>query len=95
MKKKIIKIIESALPQLYDVDGEIISRKMVANKVYDTIPNIEKLDIPPFGTYIPFECSTCYYNQAHKLGCSYDLFSQRVHEEHEAPDNCPLNHHRN
>jgi len=90
MKKKITKFIESILPRLYDEDGEAINRRYIADKIYDSIPNIEKLDIQPFETWIPIVCSTCYYNQAHKLGCSYELLSERVHSEQRPPDNCPM-----
>jgi len=93
MKKKITKFIESILPRLYDEDGEAINRRYIADKIYDSIPNIEKLDIQPFETWIPFACSLCpVYNQAHKLGCTYTMFSEKYHKENPAPKNCPLNH---
>ena len=93
MKKKIIKLITSALPQLYNIDGEIISRRLIADKIYDAIPNPEKLDIEPFNLYIPKECSVCtIYNQAYKMGCTYNMFSETYHKENPAPDNCPLDY---
>ncbi len=90
MKKKITKFIESVIPQrLYDVDGEPINRRKVADKIYDAIPNAERLDLEPFQLWIPPQCSGCYYNEAYKVGCTYPLVSDRVHAEHEPPDNCP------
>ena len=89
MKKKITKLIESSLPRLYNEDGEIINRREIANKIYDSIPNVEKLDIEPFETWIPLICSGCYFNEAYKFGCSYDMLSERVHQENSVPDNCP------
>ena len=92
MKKKITKLIIGALPQrLYNKEGELVNRRSIAERVYDAIPNIEKLDLHPFTMWIPLECASCkIYNQGHKMGCTYNLFSEKTHIENPAPDNCPL-----
>ena len=90
MKKKLTKIIENSLPQLFDKDGEVISRRQIANKIYDSIPNVEKLDLEPFHTYIPFICSSCRFNQAYKMGCTYLMFSEQYHKDNPIPETCPL-----
>lgn len=93
MKKKITKLIESALPRLYDEDGELIPRLPVANKIYDKIPHVERLDLVPFETWIPPECSGCtVYNGGYKFGCKYLMFSETYHAENPAPENCPLDY---
>ena len=91
MKKKITKLIESAIPQLiYDKYEEIIDRRKVANKIYDAIPNPERLDLEPFQRWIPPQCASCVkYNDANKLGCTYELFSETFHTENPPPDDCP------
>lgn len=90
MRKKIVKLIETALPRVYDHDGELLSKRNLANKILDAIPHPERLDIEPFQTWIPFVCSNCYYNQGLKLGCTYDLSTEDAHLEHPAPHDCPL-----
>jgi hypothetical protein len=91
MRKKIIKIIEQGIPnQLFDEEGERISKKDIANKIYDKISGIERLDLLPFEKWIPFICSNCYYNDAHKLGCSYEMYSDTVHMEKQPPEKCPF-----
>lgn len=87
--KKIIKLIESKLPHLYNQDGEAIPKREIANKIIDAIPDVEKLMLNPFERWIPKACSTCYYNDAYKLGCSYEFFSEQKHEEEVPPKNCP------
>ena len=94
MKKKLTKIIESALPQLFNADGEVINRRTIANKIFDAIPNPEKLDLQPFETFIPIVCSGCHFNGGFRLGCTYEFFSKETHIEHQIPEKCP-NGHRN
>lgn len=90
MKKKITKLIESSLPnQVYDKNGEPVNRRKIADKVYDAIPNIERLDLAPFQIWIPSACAGCHYNEAYKLGCTFELSSEKIHNEHSPPDNCP------
>jgi len=90
MRKKIVKLIESSLPRLYDADGNDLNKKKVADKILDAIPGAERLDLAPFETWIPFACSTCWYNQGFQKGCVYDLMSEPTHAEHIVPDDCPL-----
>ena len=90
MRKKIVKILESALPFLYDEEGEPIQKKKVANRILDAIPSPERLDLEPFQTWVPFICSTCNYNQGRDKGCIYDLMSESKHQENPAPLDCPL-----
>ena len=95
MKKKITKLIKNALPRLYDSEGKLLNNQLIANKIIDAIPNPEKLDLHPFTMWIPFECASCsIYNQGHKMGCTYNLFSEKTHIENPAPKNCPLGHNR-
>jgi len=91
MKKKITKLILSAIPQkLYNQDGQLVNRREIANKIYDNIPGIEKLDIQPFQCYISPICSGCHYNAGFRLGCTYEFFPEEMHKEHKVPDACPL-----
>lgn len=92
MKKKITKLIKSALPLLYDKEGKMISNTIIANKIYDAIPNPEKLELLPFEVYVPFACSGCFFNGTRTHGCMYDMVSEKVHRENTIPDNCPLGH---
>jgi hypothetical protein len=89
MRKKIVKMIESVLPRLYDEDGNPISKKNLANQILDSIPHPERLDLLPFEKFIPFACSTCKYNDAYRLGCTYELFGQKDNKE-SPPKDCPL-----
>jgi hypothetical protein len=89
MRKKITKLIESSLPPLYDENGDSINRRKLANKIYDAIPGAEKLELHPFGTWVPFACSTCHFNDSYKLGCIYELSSSKAKEDNKVPDNCP------
>ena len=89
MKKKISKFILSALPRLYNEDGEIVSNRSIANKIYDSIPNPEKLDIEPFETWIPIVCSTCHFNGGHRLGCTFEFFGEELKRANPIPENCP------
>lgn len=90
MRKKIVKIIESAIPQMYDVDGEPIKKQKVANRIVDAISGIERLDLQPFEQWIPFVCSSCWYNQGRDKGCVYDLLTEAKHTETPAPADCPF-----
>jgi hypothetical protein len=47
MRKKIIKIIESILPRLYDEDQKLINKKSLANHIIDNLPSPERLDLYP------------------------------------------------
>jgi hypothetical protein len=90
MRKKLTKIIESAIPRVYDEDGEILNKKDIANKIIDKLPSPERLDLEPFEVYIPFECSSCPFNGLHK-GCRYiDTIKTELDEK--IPNNCPLGH---
>ena len=90
MRKKITKIIENALPQMFNQDGEVISRRIVANKIIDIIPNIEKLELLPFQKWIPVACSACFYGDVYRLGCTYGLYDEYKHAENLVPPDCPL-----
>ena len=93
MKKKITKAILNAIPQrLYTEDGKLVNRQKIADSIFDNIPGIEKLDIEPFQCYIPIVCSNCFFNGSFRLGCTYEFFSDKMHEEHKVPDACPLHH---
>lgn len=89
MRKKITKVIEKSIPRVYDEEGDEVDRRDIANKIYDSIPGIERLEIEPFQQWIPMACSTCHYNEARKLGCSYPLLSENVHRENPPPEDCP------
>ncbi len=89
MRKKITKIIESILPRLYDQDENLIDKKKLANKILDNLPHPERLDLYPFETWIPFVCSTCKYNDANRLGCTYELYRE---PKDSPPKDCPLGH---
>jgi hypothetical protein len=91
VRKKITRQIKTALPDLYDYEGNLISKQVIANKILDSIDNPEKLDLQPFETWVPFICSGCPYNGAYKLmGCIYDLYDEKFHEDNLPPKNCPL-----
>lgn len=90
MRKKIVKLIESALPQVFDSEGEPIKKKDLANRILDALPAPEVLDLQPFQMYIPFVCSTCFYNENRNIGCSFDLLSKAIHVQHPPPADCPL-----
>jgi len=92
MRKKITKLLESALPPLYTKDGDIINRRDIANKIYDSISNVEKLDIAPFETWVPLACSPCYFNGGYRNGCTYEYFHDATVSEHKVPAKCPLGH---
>lgn len=92
MRKKFVKLIESVIPNLYDHAGDLISKRNLANKILDSIPNAEKLDIEPFETFVPLACSGCYYNGGRDKGCMYDLFTEDTHDTHKPPRKCPFGH---
>jgi hypothetical protein len=86
MRKKLIKLISEALPTLYDRDGESLSKRSIANKVLDAIPYPEVLDIQPFETWVPFACSSCFYNGGISKGCLNGI----VRSDEQPPEDCPL-----
>lgn len=91
MKKKITKILESTLPgQLFDRDEEPINRRKLADKIYDALPNVERLDLQPFERWIPKQCSGCPYSEPYKAGCTYLLASESNHEKNPIPEDCPF-----
>jgi hypothetical protein len=92
MRKKIVKIIEAALPRVYNSEGEPLDKKKLANAILDKLPNPERFDLEPFEQYIPFQCSECSIYNNYKKGCSYLLFDENYHQAHPAPENCPLNY---
>ena len=90
MRKKLTKQIEQAIPRVYDEDGEPLPKKPIANKIIDAIPYAERLNLLPFERWIPFACSSCHYNDANRLGCTYGLYGEDMHNDNQAPENCPL-----
>ena len=91
MRKKITKMIENILPRLFDSEGNIFSKQKLANQILDSIPHVERLDLIPFETWIPFVCSTCKYNSfPNKLGCTYELTNEVSHMDNPAPNDCPM-----
>jgi hypothetical protein len=90
MRKKIVKIIESVLPDTYNDGGELLSKRTLANKILNALPHPERLDIEPFQTWIPSSCSSCRWNMSVKFGCTYDLSTETVQKEYPAPRDCAL-----
>lgn len=92
MKKKIIKAIENTIPRVFDEDGEEISKRKIAEKIYDKLDNPERLDLQPFEMFIPTQCSSCFYNEGRKMGCTYLLYNENKHQEFLPPENCPYDY---